>query len=59
VCGRGARPDASGPLQYGVSGLFVEATDNRTHGRDERIGIDDLYAGREFLDRLVRALASG
>jgi acetylornithine deacetylase/succinyl-diaminopimelate desuccinylase-like protein len=44
---------------YGVSGLFVEATDNRTHGRDERIGVKDLYAGREFLHRLVRALASG
>lgn len=44
---------------YGVSGLFVDATDNRTHGRDERIGIEDLYAGRDFLHRLVKALASG
>jgi acetylornithine deacetylase/succinyl-diaminopimelate desuccinylase-like protein len=43
---------------YGVSGLFVEATDNRTHGRDERIGVRDLFAGREFLFRLVRALSS-
>ena len=42
---------------YGVSGLFVEATDNRTHGRDERIGVRDLSAGREFLFRLVRALS--
>ena len=44
---------------YGVSGLFVDATDNRTHGRDERIGITDLYAGRDFLHSLVKALASG
>jgi acetylornithine deacetylase/succinyl-diaminopimelate desuccinylase-like protein len=44
---------------YGVSGLFVDATDNRTHGRDERIGVKDLYAGREFLYRLIKALASG
>jgi acetylornithine deacetylase/succinyl-diaminopimelate desuccinylase-like protein len=42
---------------YGVSGLFVDATDNRTHGRDERIGITDLDAGREFLHNLVKALA--
>lgn len=44
---------------YGVSGLFVDAADNRTHGRDERIGIGDLFAGREFLFRLVRDLSSG
>jgi acetylornithine deacetylase/succinyl-diaminopimelate desuccinylase-like protein len=44
---------------YGVSGLFVDATDNRTHGKDERIGVKDLYGGREFLYRLVKALASG
>jgi len=44
---------------YGVSGLFVDASDNRTHGRDERMGIRDLYAGRDFLHDLVKALASG
>jgi acetylornithine deacetylase/succinyl-diaminopimelate desuccinylase-like protein len=44
---------------YGVSGVFSEAGDNRTHGRDERIGIKDLYAGRDFLHALVKALASG
>jgi len=43
---------------YGVSGLFTDADDNRTHGRDERIGIRDLYAGRDFLHSLVKALAS-
>jgi acetylornithine deacetylase/succinyl-diaminopimelate desuccinylase-like protein len=42
-----------------VSGIFTDAGDNRTHGRDERIGIKDLYAGREFLHALVKALASG
>lgn len=44
---------------YGVSGLFVEATDNRTHGRDERISVRDLFAGREFLFRLVKSVAGG
>jgi len=43
---------------YGVSGLFVESSDNRTHGRDERIGVRELFDGREFLFRLVRALSS-
>ena len=44
---------------YGVSGIFTDAGDNRTHGRDERIGIRDLDAGRDFLHSLVKALASG
>jgi len=48
----------AGILAYGVSGLFVEASDNRTHGRDERIGVRELFDGREFLFRLVRALSS-
>jgi acetylornithine deacetylase/succinyl-diaminopimelate desuccinylase-like protein len=43
---------------YGVSGIFTDADDNRTHGRDERIGVKDLYAGRDFLHALVKALAS-
>jgi acetylornithine deacetylase/succinyl-diaminopimelate desuccinylase-like protein len=50
---------SAGIPTYGVSGLFVDATDNRTHGRDERIGVKELYGGREFLHRLVKALASG
>jgi acetylornithine deacetylase/succinyl-diaminopimelate desuccinylase-like protein len=44
---------------YGVSGIFTDAADNRTHGRDERIGSRDLDAGRDFLHNLVIALASG
>jgi acetylornithine deacetylase/succinyl-diaminopimelate desuccinylase-like protein len=47
----------AGIAAYGVSGLFVEASDNRTHGRDERIGVRELFTGREFLFRLVRALS--
>jgi acetylornithine deacetylase/succinyl-diaminopimelate desuccinylase-like protein len=49
----------AGIATYGVSGLFVDATDNRTHGRDERIGVNDLYAARDFLHALVKSLASG
>jgi acetylornithine deacetylase/succinyl-diaminopimelate desuccinylase-like protein len=48
----------AGIPSYGVSGLFTEAGENRAHGRDERIGVKDLYAGREFLYRLVRDLGA-
>lgn len=48
----------SGIPTYGVSGLFQNMDDNREHGRDERIGVKEFYEGREFLYRLVKALAS-
>ena len=50
---------ASGIPTYGVSGLFFDPTDARTHGRDERILVKSYFDGQEFLHRLVRQLASG
>lgn len=47
----------AGIPMYGVSGLFTEPADLRTHGLDERIEIARLYDGREFLYRLVKRLA--
>ena len=43
---------------YGVSGLFGDIDDNRAHGRDERLGVREFYEGQEFLDKLVKSLAS-
>lgn len=43
---------------YGVSGIFFDMDDIRWHGRDERVGVQDLYDGREFLHRLVKQLSS-
>ena len=43
---------------YGVDGLFTDVDDVRAHGRDERIGIREFYAGREFLYRLVKVLGT-
>jgi acetylornithine deacetylase/succinyl-diaminopimelate desuccinylase-like protein len=43
---------------YGVSGIFDDIDDNRTHGRNERIATRSLYDGQEFLYRLTRALSS-
>ena len=47
----------AGIPMYGVSGLFTEPSDLRTHGLDERIEIARLYDGRDFLYRLVKQLA--
>ncbi|HVM96397.1 MAG TPA: M20/M25/M40 family metallo-hydrolase, partial [Candidatus Acidoferrales bacterium] len=33
---------------YGVSGLFVDVDDVRAHGRDERLGVKELYDGQTF-----------
>jgi acetylornithine deacetylase/succinyl-diaminopimelate desuccinylase-like protein len=44
---------------YGHSGLAGEVTENRAHGRDERVQVDSFYKGVEYLYRLVKALAGG
>ncbi|HEV7502211.1 MAG TPA: M20/M25/M40 family metallo-hydrolase, partial [Vicinamibacteria bacterium] len=49
----------AGIRAYGVSGIFGDVDDNRAHGRDERVGVRQLYEGREFLYRLVKRLSSG
>lgn len=43
---------------YGVSGVFLDAGDIRAHGRDERIGVREYYAGAEFTYRFLKALAN-
>jgi len=49
---------AGGIPSYGVSGLFIEQGDGRAHGQDERIRARDFYAGVDFYDRFMKALAS-
>jgi acetylornithine deacetylase/succinyl-diaminopimelate desuccinylase-like protein len=44
---------------YGISCMFFELDDNRAHGKDERVGVQDFYDGVEFNYRLIRELASG
>jgi acetylornithine deacetylase/succinyl-diaminopimelate desuccinylase-like protein len=44
---------------YGHSGLATEVTENRAHGRDERIPVKSFYEGLEYLYRLVKALGGG
>jgi acetylornithine deacetylase/succinyl-diaminopimelate desuccinylase-like protein len=61
IMGTGATDSRSfrrlGIPAYGVSGLFGDPEDNRTHGRDERMLIKSLYDGQEFLYRLTKALS--
>lgn len=44
---------------YGHSGLAVEVSESRAHGKDERIPVRSFYEGNEYLYRLVRMLAGG
>ena len=43
---------------YGVSGLFGELSDNRAHGKDERVRVESFYDSVQFLYVLVKHLAS-
>jgi acetylornithine deacetylase/succinyl-diaminopimelate desuccinylase-like protein len=42
---------------YGIEGVFVEIDDNRSHGRDERVGVKQYFEEVEFQYRLIKALS--
>ncbi|HEY2321753.1 MAG TPA: M20/M25/M40 family metallo-hydrolase [Thermoanaerobaculia bacterium] len=42
---------------YGVSGLFGEIGESRSHGRDERVGVQQFYESAQFLYALVKRLS--
>jgi acetylornithine deacetylase/succinyl-diaminopimelate desuccinylase-like protein len=44
---------------YGVSGLFTDPARTGVHGLNEQVGVQQLYASKEFLYRLVKMLAGG
>jgi acetylornithine deacetylase/succinyl-diaminopimelate desuccinylase-like protein len=48
----------AGIATYGHSGLASELSDNRAHGKDERLLVKSLFDGQEYLYRLVKSLAS-
>jgi acetylornithine deacetylase/succinyl-diaminopimelate desuccinylase-like protein len=53
--GRSLRP--IGIPTYGVQGFFGDPTDNRAHGRDERMLVSSFYEGQTFLYELVKDLS--
>lgn len=49
---------AGGIPTYGVSGLFLDPSDVRAHGKDERLPQKSLYDSQEFLYQLVKMLST-
>jgi acetylornithine deacetylase/succinyl-diaminopimelate desuccinylase-like protein len=47
----------AGIATYGVSGMFSEPGETNAHGLNEKIRVQSLYQGRDFLERIVRAYA--
>lgn len=43
---------------YGISCMFFDMEDDRSHGRDERVGVEDFYDGVEFGYRFMKTLSS-
>ncbi len=43
---------------YGIACMFFELNDNRAHGKDERIEVQDFYDGVEVSYRLIKNLSS-
>ncbi len=46
----------AGIPSYDVSGVFVDANENRAHGRDERIGVAEFDTSVEFTYRLITSM---
>ena len=46
---------SAGLETFGVCGTFVDATDIRAHGKDERIAVDAFYHSLEFSYRLIKS----
>jgi acetylornithine deacetylase/succinyl-diaminopimelate desuccinylase-like protein len=43
---------------YGITGTANDVDDNRMHGKDERMGVQDFYNGLEFEYQLMKAIGS-
>jgi len=51
--------NAAGMPSYGVSGIALETSDFRAHGKDERLPIESFYRGLDFYYQLIRMLSGG
>jgi acetylornithine deacetylase/succinyl-diaminopimelate desuccinylase-like protein len=43
---------------FGIACMFFDKNDDRAHGKDERVGVEDFYDGVSFNYQLIRELAS-
>jgi len=48
---------SAGIPTYGISCMFFDKNDNREHGKDERVGVQDFYDGVNFNYRLMKELS--
>jgi acetylornithine deacetylase/succinyl-diaminopimelate desuccinylase-like protein len=54
----GVYTSAAGLPTYNLTGVALERSDERAHGRDERIAADSFYRGSEFFYRYLKAISS-
>lgn len=54
----GAYSRAAGIPTYGISGMWMDPNDDRSHGRDERLQVWSFYTGVDFYYHFVKALSS-
>jgi len=43
---------------YGIACMFFDSEDDRSHGKDERVVVEDFYDGVEFTYRFLKELAT-
>jgi acetylornithine deacetylase/succinyl-diaminopimelate desuccinylase-like protein len=43
---------------YGIACMFFDMEDDRSHGKDERVGVQDFYDGVEFGYRFMKTLST-
>src|SRR6267142_728708 len=43
---------------YGIACMFFDMEDHRSHGKDERVGVQDFYDGAEFGYRFMKTLST-
>src|SRR3989442_641042 len=43
---------------YGISCMFFDRNDDRSHGKDERVGVQDFYDGVAFNYKLIQELSA-
>ena len=53
----GAKLNAAGIPTYGIEGMFVDPDMGNIHGLNERIRVQSLYEGRDFLFALTKLYA--
>jgi acetylornithine deacetylase/succinyl-diaminopimelate desuccinylase-like protein len=47
----------AGIASYDLSGIWADVDENRAHGRDERVGVQEFDESVEYTYRLVKAMS--